>query len=63
MNPPGCVVRLIRKITYFHRSLLGMNLAKSRRTDMADDRKSMDERRKEMADKIISDMVLDKKDA
>ena len=30
---------------------------------MADDRKSMDERRKEMADKIISDMVLDKKDA
>ena len=40
-----------------------MNLAKSRRMDMADDRKSMDERRKEMADKIISDMVLDKKDA
>ena len=30
---------------------------------MADDRKSMDERRKEMADKIISDMVLDQKDA
>ena len=30
---------------------------------MTDDQKSMDERRKDMADKIITDMVLDKKDA
>ena len=30
---------------------------------MTDDQKSMDERRKDMADKIISDMVIEGKDA
>ena len=30
---------------------------------MTEDQKSMDERRKELADKIISDMVIDGKDA